>query len=126
MISSMKTKGIDHIHFTVTDLEKAIEFYQALGLTVAKRMDHGGESAQMVSDGGGIVVDLYQARNIDNPGYNHYAIKVEDINAACGELLERGFVVDGPVYVEATRRKLATIRDPNGILVQLVEIDDQD
>jgi catechol 2,3-dioxygenase-like lactoylglutathione lyase family enzyme len=126
MISSMKTKGIDHIHFTVTDLEKAIEFYQALGLTVAKRMAHGGESAQMVGDSGGIVVDLHQARNIDNPGYNHYAIKVEDIDSACNELAERGFDVDGPVYVEATRRKLATIRDPNGFLVQLVEIDDQD
>jgi catechol 2,3-dioxygenase-like lactoylglutathione lyase family enzyme len=121
MISSMKTKGIDHIHFTVTDLEKAIEFYKVLGLTIAKSMDHGGDSAQMTSENGGIVIDLHQARNIDNPGYNHYAIKVEDIDRACDELMEKGFAVDGPVYVEATKRKLATIRDPNGILVQLVE-----
>jgi len=126
MISSMKTKGIDHIHFTVTDLEKAIEFYGALGLTVAESTGHGGESVQMVGGSGGIVVDLHQARNIDNPGYNHYAIKVEDIDSACNELVERGFNVDGPVYVEATKRKLATIRDPNGILVQLVEIDEHD
>lgn len=125
MISSMKAKGIDHIHFTVTDLEKAIEFYSAMGLTVAERMAHGGESAQMVGDNGGIVIDLHQARNIDNPGYNHYAIKVEDIESACNELIERGFAGDGPVYVEATKRKLATIRDPDGFLVQLVEIGDE-
>ncbi len=118
----MKPLGIDHIHFTVTDLEKTIEFYCALGLVVAERMDHGGESAQMVNEDGGLVVDLHQARNIDNPGYNHYAIKVEDIDDICSELSDRGLSVDGPVYVEATKRKLATIRDPNGILVQLVEI----
>ena len=120
----MKPKGIDHIHFTVTDLEKAIEFYKALGLTVAERMAHGGESAQMVSEEGGLIVDLLRARNIDNPGYNHYAIKVDDIDSTCNELAEGGFAVDGPVYAEATKRKLATIRDPDGILVQLVEIGD--
>jgi catechol 2,3-dioxygenase-like lactoylglutathione lyase family enzyme len=124
MISSMKPQGIDHIHFTVTDLETTIEFYRALGLVVADRMDHGGESAQMVNEDGSLVVDLHQARNIDNPGYNHYAIKVEDIDGTCRELVDRGLAVDGPVYVEATKRKLATIRDPNGILVQLVEIND--
>ncbi len=120
----MKPLGIDHIHFTVTDLEKTIEFYRALGLIVAERMDHGGESAQMASEDGELVVDLRQAKNIDNPGYNHYAIKVEDIDSTCSVLGDRGLVVDGPVYVGATKRKLATIRDPNGILVQLVEIKD--
>ena len=63
-------------------------------------------------------------KNIDNPGYNHYAIKVNDIEGACSELMEGGLPVDGPVYVEATGRKLATVRDPNGFLVQLVEIND--
>ena len=124
MISSMKPRGIDHIHFTVTDLEKTIKFYRALGLIVAERMDHGGESAQMVSEDGELVVDLRQAMNSDNPGYNHYAIRVDDIDGTCSELIDRGLAVDGPVYVEATKRKLATIRDPNGILVQLVETKD--
>ena len=55
---------------------------------------------------------------------HHYAIKVKDIVGTCNELVNGGLAVDGPVYVETTKRKLATIRDPNGILVQLVEIDD--
>lgn len=120
MISIMRTRGIDHIQFTVTDLEKTIEFYRALGL-VAERMDHGGEAAQMVSEDGKLIVDLRQAANTDNPGYSHYAIKVGDIDGTCRELRNRGLDVDGPVYVEATKRRLATIRDPNGVLVQLVE-----
>ena len=69
-------------------------------------------------------MDLRQAKNIDNLGYNHYAIRVEDIEGTCSELMDRGLTIDGPVYVEATKRKLATIRDPNGILVQPAEIND--
>lgn len=106
------------------DIEKTIAFYRALGLIVAERMDHGGESAQMASEDGEQVVGLRQAKHIDNPGYNHYAIKVEDIEGTNSELVDRRLSIDEPVYVEATKRKLATIRDPNGILVQLVEIND--
>ena len=120
----MKPEGIDHIDFTVTDLEKTVEFYRELGLIIAERMDHGGESAQMTSEDGGLILDLRQAKSTDNPGYNHYAIKVEDIDDTCSELRDKGLAVDGPVYVEATKRKLATIRNPDGILVQLVEIED--
>ena len=69
-------------------------------------------------------MDLRQAKNIDNLGYNNYAIRVEDIEGTCSELMDRGLTIDGPVYVEATKRKLATIRDPNGILVQPAEIND--
>ena len=69
-------------------------------------------------------MDLRQAKNIDNLGYNHYAIRVEDIEGTCSELMDRGLTIDGPAYVEATKRKLATIRDPNGILVQPADIND--
>ena len=78
----------------------------------------------MVSEDGELVVDLHQSKNIDNPGYNHYTIKVENIESTCCELGDGGLTVDGPVYIEATKRKLATIRDPNGILVQQVETND--
>ena len=118
----MKPLGIDHIQFTVTDLEKTIEFYRALGLIVAERMEHGGELAQMAREDGEPIVGLRQTKHIDNPGYNHYAIKVEDIEGTNSELVDRRLSIDGPVYVEATKRKLATIRDPNGILVQPAEI----
>ena len=64
----MNPRGIDHIYFTVTDIEKPIEFYRALGLVVAERMDHGGETVQTVSEDGELVVDLRIAKNIDNPG----------------------------------------------------------
>ncbi len=54
----MNPRGIDHIHFTVTDIEKPIKFFRALGLLVAERMDHGGETVQMFSEDGGLAVNL--------------------------------------------------------------------
>lgn len=120
MDSEMKIKGFDHIHFTVTDLDGAIEFYRGLGFSMVRRLEHGGSSAQMEAEGG-LLIDLHLAKATDNPGYNHFAIAVEDLDVAIGVLEERGVAVDGPVEVAATGRRLATIRDPHGFLLQLVE-----
>lgn len=116
----MDITGFDHIHFTVKDLREAIEFYNVLGFELTGRLDHAGESAQ-VSAPGGLIVDLHLAKATDNPGYNHFAVSISDLDVAVGELEERGIDVDGPVEVKATGRRLATIRDPSGFLVQLVE-----
>jgi uncharacterized glyoxalase superfamily protein PhnB len=48
-------------------------------------------------------------------------VTVEDLDAAISELEEQGIRVDGPVKVRVTGRRLATVRDPSGFLVQLVE-----
>jgi catechol 2,3-dioxygenase-like lactoylglutathione lyase family enzyme len=119
-VLAMEILGFDHIHFTVKDLEEAIEFYRRLGFDLQGRLDHDGESAQMRAPGG-LTVDLHAAKATDNPGYNHFAVSVVDLDAMTGRLKERGVAVDGPVDVPATGRRLATIRDPSGFLVQLVE-----
>jgi len=116
----MEILGFDHIHFTVKNLNEAIEFYGALGLELLGRLDHAGESAQMRAPGG-LIVDLHLAKATDNPGYNHFAISISDLDIAVVELEEKEIDVDGPVEVPATGRRLATIRDPSGFLVQLVE-----
>ena len=119
-VLAMEILGFDHIHFTVKDLEEAIEFYMRLGFDLQGRLDHAGESAQMRAPGG-LIVDLHAAKATDNPGYNHFAVSVRDLDAMTERLEERGIAVDGPVDVPATGRRLATIRDPSGFLVQLVE-----
>jgi catechol 2,3-dioxygenase-like lactoylglutathione lyase family enzyme len=116
----MEILGFDHIHFTVKDLEEAIEFYRRLGFELLGRLDHAGESAQMRAPGG-LIVDLHPAKATDNPGYNHFAVTVRDLDAMSEGLEEMGIDVDGPVDVPATGRRLATIRDPSGFLIQLVE-----
>jgi catechol 2,3-dioxygenase-like lactoylglutathione lyase family enzyme len=117
----MKLLSFDHIHFTVKDLDEALEFYRRLGFTWADRIDHGGESAQLKTPNGKLTIDLHLAKATDNPGYNHFALTVDDLDGAIEELHGQGITVDGPVFVRATTRKLATIRDPSGFLIQVVE-----
>jgi len=117
----MDILGFDHLHVTVTDLEKAIDFYRGLGFKLVRRMEHGGDASQMRA-GDGILLELHEAKATENPGYNHFAVTVQDLDAAVKALQEKGVPVDGPVEVPATGRRLATVRDPNGSLVQLVEI----
>ena len=115
----MDILGFDHLHVTVTDLEKAIDFYRGLGFNLVRRMEHGGDSARMKA--GDMLLELHEARATDNPGYNHFAVTVQDLDTAVKVMQEKGISVDGPVEVPATGRRLVTVRDPNGSLVQLVE-----
>jgi catechol 2,3-dioxygenase-like lactoylglutathione lyase family enzyme len=116
----MKPLGFDHLHFTVRDLDEAVGFYGKLGFVFVGRMEHGGESVQITSPGG-LTIDLHLVKATENPEYNHFAVSVENLDAAISELEEQGICVDGPVDVRATGRRLATVRDPSGLLVQLVE-----
>lgn len=117
----MRSLSFDHIHFTVKDLDEAIEFYKRLGFTRVERMEHGGESAQLKTPDGELTVDLQLAKATDNPGYNHFAMTVDDFDRVVEELRGQDMAVDRVVYVQATRRRIATLRDPSGFLIQLVE-----
>jgi catechol 2,3-dioxygenase-like lactoylglutathione lyase family enzyme len=118
----MRILRIDHLHFFTTDLDKCIGFYEDLGFTLARRVEHGGrEAAQLVA--AGVTLDLNETRASDNPGYSHFAVQVDDLDDACVKLRDRGYDVDGPTYNQDTKRWVLTVRDPNGFLVQMVKTD---
>ena len=49
--SGMKHISTDHMHFFVTDLDAAIEFYKDLGFEFIHKLEHGGrEAAQLRSE----------------------------------------------------------------------------
>jgi len=118
----MKHISTDHIHFFVTDLDAAIEFYQDLGFEFIHKLEHGGREAAQLRSESGLIIDLNKTRAADNPGYSHYAMLVDDVEGACKEYEAKGYEVDGPVYNKDSKRKIITLRDPNGFLVQLVEV----
>ncbi len=117
----MKILGLDHIHFTVKDLEEAIGFYTKLGFKLEKRLNHNGKSAQLRISPNGVIVDLHPTKPVENPGYNHITVSVEDLEAAVKELKEQGIELDTPIQVSPVGRRLVTIRDPSGFLFQLVD-----
>jgi catechol 2,3-dioxygenase-like lactoylglutathione lyase family enzyme len=112
--------GLDHVHLLVKDLDEAIDFYESMGLKFVKFTAHGGNACMMKSHDG-ILFELQETGLIENPGLNHMAFSVSDIDEFCRGLKEKGFVVDGPLDNSRTGRRLATIRDPHGFLWQFVQ-----
>jgi catechol 2,3-dioxygenase-like lactoylglutathione lyase family enzyme len=116
----MTNLGLDHIHFLVKDLDEAIKFYETLGLNFIEYTAHGGKACMMKSQDG-VLFELQETGVIENPGLNHIAFKVGDIEKFCEMLLRKGLKVDGPLDNPKTGRRLATIRDPHGFLWQFVK-----
>ncbi len=113
--------GLDHVHLIVKNLEEAIEFYEMIGLEFVEHTEHARKACMMRTPGGKILYEIQEAGTIENPGLNHMAFLIEDLDALCEKLEEKDVKVDGPVFVKATGRRLATIRDPHGFLWQLVQ-----
>ncbi|MCW4051467.1 MAG: VOC family protein [Candidatus Bathyarchaeota archaeon] len=117
----MKILKVDHMHFFATDLDKYIEFYKDLGFEFVHKLEHGGREAAQLKTDFGFTIDLNKTKAADNPGYSHFAMLVDDVDEAFARLSEKGYEIDGPVVNKETKRKIITLRDPNGFLVQLVE-----
>jgi catechol 2,3-dioxygenase-like lactoylglutathione lyase family enzyme len=116
----VKKLKMDHLHFFVTDLDKAIEFYEDIGFKMVHMMEHGGRSAAQL-EATNLTIDLNLTKAADNPGYSHFALSVEDLEEEYKRLTELGYEIDAPIINKETKRKILTLRDPNGFLVQLVQ-----
>ena len=80
---TMKHISTDHIHFFVTDLDAAIEFYKDLGFEFIHKLEHGGREAAQLRSTSGLMIDLNKTRASDNPGYSHYAMLVDEVEKTC-------------------------------------------
>ncbi len=117
----MKHIRTDHLHFFATDLDEAIKFYKDMGFEFIHKLEHGGRAAAQLKSETGLVIDINLTGVADNPGFSHYAILVDDIEKAAKELKAKGYEMDGPTTNKDTKRKIITVRDPNGFLVQFVQ-----
>jgi len=146
----MKIEGMYHVGFTVSDIERSIEFYRdLLGLTLHARFQGTAEYLAKVTgfpgvrleiallktpDGGGMLELLQYVshpapateRETNRPGNGHVCFKVSDIEAACEELRRRGvrLTSPGPVLITAgvhTGAHAMYLRDPDGFTVELYQ-----
>jgi catechol 2,3-dioxygenase-like lactoylglutathione lyase family enzyme len=116
----MKILGFDHFQFIVKDLEESVEFFKKIGLTMVRRTEHHEGSVEFQIGPDGPILEIHTTGVNENPGHDHFAISVEDIESAVEELREKGIKVEGPRYVASTRRTLANFRDVDGFRWQLV------
>src|SRR3972149_327149 len=131
-------KTIDHIGIMTNDLQQSVEFYtDVLGFSVSAKieMDDIGFSAIFVEKNGS-KIELMGYRNeipkrsegieiklggSSIPINDHITFSVDDIEATVTDLKEKGVIF----YLEPVQlgggRKIASFKDPDGVLIELVE-----
>jgi len=139
-------KGVRHTGLVVCDIDRAIEFYSALGLTLWRRETETGAFIEQVTGIPGVRLEWAKLKAHDGfllellqyhshpqqvlcepapsnqPGCSHLAFTVEDVETACRRVVQLGgSVVNRPATSPDGNVKVAYCHDPEGILMELVE-----
>ncbi len=132
-------KTIDHIGIMTNDLQQSVEFYtDVLGFSVSRKIEmaEAGLSAVFVEkDDSKIELMKCRGKNVPRrsevaklrigmssiPINDHITFSVDDIEATVTQIKEKGVVFNlEPVQLEGGM-KLASFKDPGGVLIELVE-----
>jgi catechol 2,3-dioxygenase-like lactoylglutathione lyase family enzyme len=116
----MKPSGIHHVAICVRDEDEALAFYRdALGCAVLPRPDFGFGGYWL--DAGGQQVHLMHSEQVPAGG-QHFAIRVDDLDAAVADLRARGVAVDTIPHLAGAGHQ-AFLHDPSGNMVELNQPD---
>ena len=119
-----------HTCYRITDIEKSVSFYNALGFKEIGRIPIRDEAINvfMNQPGDGDMPRLELTYNFGvegydlGSGYGHIAITAEDLDAALAQLAEQGIEPEKPPYtVSEGGSRLCFVRDPDGYRVELIE-----
>ncbi|HEX4760199.1 MAG TPA: VOC family protein [Thermoleophilaceae bacterium] len=117
-----------HTCYRIGDIDRSVEFYEALGFEELRRMDIRDEAVNvfMGLPGDGARLELTYNHGVDSyelgTGYNHIAVSADDLDATLGELADKGIEPEKPPYqVREGGNRIAFVRDPDGYRVELIE-----
>ncbi len=121
--SPLRVKGLDHVVLRVSDMDRAIAFYeQVLGLAIERRLP---EIGLVQLRAGSAMVDLVPRQEGEAAGRNmdHYAVQIETLDvAALTAHLRRHGIDPGEVrrrYGAEGYGSSIYITDPDGNTVEL-------
>ena len=126
----MPTYGYDHIHLRSPDPMKAAQFYQRMfDARIIETPQPSGPN-RVDLDINGLMVFMAgplpsgeELQGLTDPHYglDHFGLRVDDLEAATAELKSRGaeFVVEP--WSPYSGLKIAFVRGPDGVRVELVE-----
>ena len=119
-----------HTCYRITDVDRSVAFYNALGFEETGRMPIRDEATNVFmnipGDGDEPRLELTYNHGVDSyelgTGYGHIAIAVSDLDARLAELAEQGIEPEKPPYtVREGGSRLCFVRDPDGYRVELLE-----
>jgi lactoylglutathione lyase len=120
-----------HTCYRITDPERSLAFYEALGLEKRRELPIRDEAINyFLGIPGDEGPELELTYNFDTPeggyelgtGYGHIALTVDDLDATLALLAEEGIEPERPPYtVRAGGSRICFVRDPDGYRVELIE-----
>ena len=141
-------KAVRHFGIVVSDMGTSLRFYRdLLGLKVVRAMNESGEyidtvlslqnvrvtTVKMSADSGSTLVELLEfkshpretpvKREVYSIGPSHVAFTVDDLDAVYRRLSESGIRFNAPPQLSPDGyAKVTFCQDPDGKLVELVEV----
>ena len=89
----IKGMGFHHVALKTADLDESIAFYEKLGMKLYTSWGEGNGRAAMLDFGDGGILELFAGGNANetvDAKYIHFALKVDDVDAAYKKALEIG------------------------------------
>lgn len=139
-------KDVRHMGIVVSDMEKSLKFYRdLLGLKVKSLVDEEGEFldnmlahenvknkvAKLYAKNGNALVELIDSKSYGNKkdrdfftiGASHFALTVDDLDETYDYLIKNGVKFTAPPQQSPDGfAKVTFCEDPDGTLIELVEV----
>ena len=117
-----------HTCYRITDIDRSVAFYAALGFEELRRMPIREEAINvfMGLPGDGARLELTYNFGVDSyelgTGYGHIAVTVDDLDGTLARLAEQDIEPERPPYtVREGGSRLCFVQDPDGYRIELIE-----
>jgi lactoylglutathione lyase len=117
-----------HTCYRITDIDRSVAFYTALGFEELRRMPIREEAVNvfMGLPGDGARLELTYNFGVDSyelgTGYGHIAVTVDDLDGTLARLAEQSIEPERPPYsVREGGSRLCFVQDPDGYRIELIE-----
>jgi lactoylglutathione lyase len=120
-----------HTCYRITDPERSLAFYEALGFEKRRELPIREEAVNyFLGVPGNDMPELELTYNFETPdggyelgsGYGHIALTVDDLDATLARLEEKGIEPERPPYqVREGGPRICFVRDPDSYRVELIE-----
>ena len=118
-----------HTCYRITDPERSVAFYEALGLEKRRELPIRDEAVNyFLGVPGQDVPELELTHNfgVDSyelgSGYGHVALTVDDLDGTLERLAGQGIEPERPPYsIREGGSRLCFVRDPDGYRIELIE-----
>ena len=122
--------GLIHTCYRITDIDRSVAFYEALGFTEIGRIPIREEAINVFmglpEDGPEPRLELTYNFGVDayelGTGYGHIAITTKDIDGTLARLAEQGIEPEKPPYtIRDGGSRLCFVRDPDDYRIEIIE-----